>query len=257
LVSFLNVAHSKGRYFYLAGVEGEIVSPDQEREVIFETKVVVTGWKFKWAMRSRKLRITNSEILIENLPPIPLVSITSCKIRFSYIQVEFVDKHSATRKLMIRAPLLKYYFREFPANYMDEHEFVENLFDAITEAIPEESAFWSSLKDARKELNTNKIAEIKRDYAKQVRRKRILSLVLLPLTFLWVLFIVTQILHLISLDEYERFGTFVFFLIFPIMFGLAFLTIKRCPYCKALFINTPKFCRKCRVPLIDEDNFVF
>jgi len=243
----------------LVEVETETVSSDQEREVVFEAEVVVTGWKFKWAMRSRKLRITNSEILIENLPPIPLVSITSCKIRFSYLELKFVDKDSATTKLMIRAPLLKYYFREFPANYMDEHEFMENLYDAIMEAIPEIAALWSSLKDAKKELNTNKIAEIKRDYAEQVRRKRILSLVLLPLTFLWVLFIVTPILDFISLDEYRTFVAFVLFLIFPIMimFGLAFVYINHCPYCKALFITTPKFCRKCRVPLIDEDNLVF
>jgi hypothetical protein len=233
--------------------ETEIMPFGPESEVVFEAEVLVRGIKFLRALlgQSEKLRITNREIIIGNLYAIPLVSITNCKIRFTILQLEFADKDSATKKVMIRAPL-SYYFRPFPANYMDERQFVENLHDAIMEAIPENAALWSSLKDAKKELSTYKMAEIKRKYADQVRRKRLLALVLLPLTSLWIVFlVVTQILELISLDEYETTVTLVLYLVFPIMIGLAFCHINRCPHCKALFINTPEYCRKCRVPLVD------
>lgn len=237
----------------MAKIKTEKMVSEPEREIIFEAGVFVSGMKFLRALRgqSEKLRITNREIIIGNLYAIPLVSITNCKIRFTYLRLEFANKDSATKKLMIRAPL-SYHFRPFPANYADEHEFVENLYDAIMEAIPENAALWPSLKDAQKELSTNKIAEIKRKYAVQVRRKRLLSLVLLPLTLLWIVFlVVTQILDLISLDEYEILVTLVLSLVFPIMIGWAFLNINRCPHCKALFINTAEYCRKCRVPLVD------
>ena len=253
LVAFLNLTYNKEKYIYLAVVEAEIVTSDQERKIVFEAKVVVAGLKNIWAMRgrSRQLRITDSEILIENLLPIPLISIISCKIRFTFLQLEFVDKDGATTKLMIRAPL-SYHFRPFPANYVDEHEFVENLYDAVMKALSENAALWPSLKDAQKELSPNKMAEIKRMYATQGRGKHILSLVLLFLTFSWIVFVVvTQILDLISLDDYETIVTLVLSLVFPIMIGWAFLHINRCPHCKALFINTPEYCRKCKVPFVD------
>lgn len=237
----------------MASVEAEIVTSDQERKVAFEAEVVVAGLKFIWAMRgrSRQLRITDSEILIENLPPIPVISIISCKVRFTFLELEFVNKDSATTKLMIRAPL-SYRFRPFPANYAAEHEFVENLYDAIMEAVPENAALRSSLKDAKKKLSTYKLREIKRKYAVHVRRKRLLALALLPSTALWIVFlVVTQILELISLDEYETTVTLVLSLVFFIMIGWAFLHINRCPHCKALYINTPEYCRKCKVPFVD------
>lgn len=228
---------------------------DWENKVVFETAVAVTGWEFILATRgqNRKLRITDSEILIEDLPSIPIVSITNCRIRFTNLQLEFVDKDSATTKLMIRAPL-KYHFGAFPANYIQEREFVEDLYDEITDAILDKGALWSPPKDAKKDLNNKKIIEIKRRYADQRKRKRIFSILLLLLIYLWLLFLVaTKILDIISLDEYDTFVTLVLFSIFPIMFAFILVNINRCPYCKAFFISisTASFCRKCRVPLVD------
>jgi hypothetical protein len=217
------------------------------------TEVFVGGLKFIKAMRwrSRELRITDREILIENLPAIPLISITNCVIRFTFLHLEFTEKDSTTTKLAIRAPL-KYHFRPFPVNYADELEFVEDLYAKIIENIPEKAAFWSSFKDAIKGLDADKIIEIKRAFAGQERRKRIFSLVLVALTFLWLPFIVAQAFDLIPDGKYQIFVTFISFLIFPIMLGYLFTYVSRCPNCKTFFISSnPIYCTRCNVPLVD------
>jgi len=217
------------------------------------TQVFVGGRKFIKATRgrSRELRITDSEILLENLPAIPLISITNCVIRHTFLHIEFTEKDSTTTKLAIRAPL-KYHFMPFPVNYAEEREFVENLYDKIIENIPEKAAFWSSFKDAIKGLDADKIIEIKSTFAGQERRKRIFSLVLIALTFLWLLFIVALVLDLIPYNKYEIFFMFISFLIFPIMLGYFFTYVNRCPNCRTFFISSnPKYCTRCKVPLVD------
>ncbi len=217
------------------------------------TEVVVGGWKFIKTKRllSRELRVTDKEILIEGLPAIPLISITNCIIRFTYLHLEFAEKDSTTTKLAIRAPL-KYHFIPFPVNYAEEREFVENLYDKIIENIPEKAVFWSSYNDAKKGLNAEQIIEIIRVFADQERRKHIFTLVLVALTFLWLAFIVARVLDLIPYDKYEIFFLFISFLIFPIMLGYFFTYVNRCPNCKTFFISSsPKYCSRCKVPLVD------